>query len=196
MDLEQLQAATRFTLRQKITPMVNRYVVAVAASDGSEGEPVAFVEQKRMAFKEEVTFFADEARTQALFRFKARSIMDFGATYDVTAIDGQPIGLFRKDARKSFLRSTWHLEQGAQSAVGQERSPAVAIIRRLWEMVSDIPFFIPYHFDFTTAEGGRIMSVDKTTTFRDRYLIEVHEPALDRRLAIAMAVALDALQSR
>ena len=196
MDLAALQTTNRLTLRQKITPLVNRYVVAVAGPDGAEGEPVAYVEQKRLAFKEEVTFFADERRTQPLFRFKARQVLDFGATYDVTDMAGQPIGLFRKDARKSFLRSTWHLEQGPQAAIGQERSPAVAIIRRLWEVVSDIPFFIPYHFDFTTADGARIMSVDKTTTFRDRYLIEVHEPALDRRLAIAMAVALDALQSR
>jgi uncharacterized protein YxjI len=40
------------------------------------------------------------------------------------------------------------------------------------------------------------MSVDKTATIRDRYRLEIHEPQLDRRLAIAMAVALDALQSR
>jgi uncharacterized protein YxjI len=40
------------------------------------------------------------------------------------------------------------------------------------------------------------MQVDKTATIRDRYRVEVNVPALDRRLAIAMAVALDALQSR
>jgi hypothetical protein len=40
------------------------------------------------------------------------------------------------------------------------------------------------------------MSVDKTANLRDRYRIEAHDPTLDRRLAIAVAVALDALQSR
>jgi uncharacterized protein YxjI len=195
MDLEQLQTISRFTLRQKITPMVNRYVVAVANADGTEGEQVGFAEQKRLKLKEEVVVFSDESRTLPLFRFKARQVFDLGATYDVTAADGTQLGTFRKLAGKSLLRSTWELEQHGQTAIGQERSPAVAIIRRLWEMVSDIPFFIPYHFDFTTP-AGQIMSVDKTTTFRDRYLIEVHEPTLDRRIAIAMAVALDALQSR
>ena len=195
MDLEQLQTIPRFTLRQKITPMVNRYVVAVANADGTEGEQVGFAEQKRMKLKEEVVVFSDESRSTPLFGFKARQVFDLGATYDVTAPDGKQLGSFRKLAGKSLLRSTWELTQNGQTAIGQERSPAVAIIRRVWEMASDIPFFIPYHFDFT-SEHGRIMSVDKTTNFRDRYLIEVHEPALDRRLAIAMAVALDALQSR
>jgi uncharacterized protein YxjI len=196
MDLEQLQTIPRFTLRQKITPMVNRYVVAVANDDGSEGAPVGFAEQKRMKLKEEVVVYSDESRTLPLFRFKARQVFDLGATYDVTSPDGGQLGTFRKLAGKSLLRSTWELEQNGQKAIGQERSPAVAIIRRVWEMASDIPFFIPYHFDFTAEGGTRLMSVDKTTNFRDRYLIEVHEPALDRRLAIAMAVALDALQSR
>lgn len=195
MDLNTLQTVTRFTLRQKITPIVNRYVVAIANPDGSEGQQVGFAEQKRMKLKEEVNVFTDESRSTLLFRFKARQVFDLGATYDVTAADGTQLGTFRKVAGKSLLRSTWELEQQGQTAVGQERSPAVAIIRRLWTMISDIPFFIPYHFDFTTPTG-RIMSVDKTTNFRDRYLIEIHEQALDRRLAIAMAVALDALQSR
>lgn len=195
MDLATLQTVTRFTLRQKITPMVNRYVVAVANPDGSEGEQVGFAEQKRMKLKEEVNVFTDESRATLLFSFKARQVFDLGATYDVRGADGSTLGTFRKVAGKSLLRSTWELEQQGQTAIGQERSPAVAIIRRVWGMVTDIPFFIPYHFDFTTPTG-RIMSVDKTTNFRDRYLVEIHEPTLDRRLAIAMAVALDALQSR
>lgn len=195
MDLAQLQTVSQFTLRQKITPMVNRYVASVANPDGSEGQQVGFAEQKRMKLKEEVSVFSDESRATLLFSFKARQVFDLGATYDVTAPDGTQLGTFRKVAGKSMLRSTWELEQQGQRAIGQERSPAVAIIRRIWNMVTDIPFFIPYHFDFAT-ETGRIMSVDKTTNFRDRYLIEIHEPTLDRRLAIAMAVALDALQSR
>jgi uncharacterized protein YxjI len=62
-------------------------------------------------------------------------------------------------------------------------------------MAVDWPFPVRYHFDFT-ADDRPVMSVDKTATIRDRYRLEIHEPQLDRRLAIAMAVALDALQSR
>jgi uncharacterized protein YxjI len=196
MELEALQSQNVFLVRQKITPMVNRYVVSLPTATGDEGELVALVEQKRMAFREEVTFFADEAKTQPLFRFKARQIIDVGATYDVTAPDGTAIGLFRKDFKKSLLRSTWHLEQPpALHALGQERSPVVAVLRRIWELVVDWPFPVKYHFDFNDGDVT-VLAIDKTTTFRDRYRLEINVPALDRRLAIAMAVALDALQSR
>jgi uncharacterized protein YxjI len=196
MELEALQAQNVFLVRQKITPLVNRYVVSVPTTAGDEGEPVAFVEQKRLTFREEVTFFADERRTTPLFRFKARQIIDVGATYDVTAPDGTAIGLFRKDFKKSLLRSTWHLEQPPDlAAVGQERSPVVAILRRVWELVSDWGFPIPFHFDFAAGDVT-VMTLDKTAVIRDRYRLEINVPGLDRRLAIAMAVALDALQSR
>ncbi|MDQ1585945.1 MAG: hypothetical protein QOH80_1310, partial [Actinomycetota bacterium] len=55
---------------------------------------------------------------------------------------------------------------------------------------------LPFHFDFASPDGHPIMSLTRAFSLRDKYLLEVHDPALDRRLAIAMAVALDALQSR
>ena len=195
MDLDVLQAQRTLLVRQKITAFVNRYVVSVPTDSGAEGEQVAFVEQKRLAFREEVTFFTDETKTTPLFRFKARQVLDVGATYDVTAADGTPIGLFRKDFKKSLLRSTWHLEQGDLVATGHERSQVIAILRRVWDLFEDLPFFFKYHFDFAAGDKP-IMSVDKTALIRDHYRLDIHAPNLDRRLAIAMAVALDALQSR
>jgi len=189
MDDAQLATQTRLWVQQKFTLMVNRYTVSVAQPDGSIGEEVCFCEQKRMAFKEEVTFRRDGV---PWFRFKARRVMDLGATYDVTTIDGQPIGLFRKDFGKSLLRSTWHLEQpGLPEVTGHERNMAVAILRRVQDTIP-----LPVHFDFTAPDGQPVMSLSRKLALRDKYLLEVHHPALDRRLAIAMSVALDALQAR
>src|SRR3954471_6130166 len=195
MDLPTLQAQQRLLMRQKLTMMVNRYVITSEAPGGGEGEMVAFAEQKRMAFREEVTLYTDESRRAVLCRFKARQVFDPNASYDVWDHEGNALGMCRKDFAKSLMRSTWHLEQPGITAVGRERSAGVAIGRRVWEMVSDVPFFIPYHFDFTAGDR-EIMSLDKTTNFRDRYLLDMPEATLDRRLAIAVAVALDALQSR
>jgi uncharacterized protein YxjI len=189
MDDAQLATQTRLWVAQKFTLMVNRYTVSVALPDGSVGEEICFVEQKRMAFKEEVTFRRDGV---PWFRFKARRVMDLGATYDVTTMDGEAIGLFRKDFGKSLLRSTWHLEQSAVlDATGQERSLAVAILRRVQDTIP-----LPVHFDFTAADSHPVMSLSRKMALRDKYLLEIHDQVLDRRLAIAMAVALDALQSR
>ncbi len=189
MDDALLATHTRFWVAQKFTVMVNRYTVSVALPDGSVGEEVCFVEQKRMAFKEEVTFHRGGV---PYFRFKARRVMDLAATYDVTSIDGAPIGLFRKDFGKSLLRSTWHMEQpGLPEVTGHERNMAVAILRRVQDTIP-----LPVHFDFTAPDGHPVMSLSRKMALRDKYLLEVHDPVVDRRLAIAMAVALDALQAR
>lgn len=192
MDLDRLQAEQRLIVRQRIRMMVNQYEVHAVEPDGSEGPLLAFAQQKRMAFKEQVTLYADDTKQQPVLGFKARSVMDLGATYDVVDAAGNTVGLFRKDFARSLLRSTWHVEQpGLETLTGQERNLAVAIVRRFVDWLS----WLPYHFDFTS--GGRPgFSVVKKWGLRDRYIVDIHDPRLDRRLVIATAVGLDALQSR
>ena len=194
----------RFTIKQKITMMVNRYEIRSVDANGGEGPVIAIAQQKRMAFKEQVTFYADEARTQPVFGFKARQRMDLAATYDITDASGTPIGSFRKEFAKSLLRSTWQLtaDDGLQ-ATGTERNQNVAIARRLWEMlpiVSELPSPFLFHFDFTAPDGSIVLSSVRRRSLRDRYDVELPTSPngwrLDWRVGAAMAVALDALQSR
>jgi uncharacterized protein YxjI len=81
-------------------------------------------------------------------------------------------------------------QPGQPGATGQERSLLVALIRRF----SDLSF-LPYHFDFE-RNGQTVFSVDKKWGITDKYVVSIGDPQLDRRLVIAMAVGLDALQSR
>ncbi|MEG3633110.1 hypothetical protein O3597_23040 [Verrucosispora sp. WMMA2044] len=192
MQLDSLQAQQQFHIRQRVRFMVNQYEVHSVAPDGSEGGLLAFAQQKRLAFKEQVTIYTDESKQQPLLGFKARQRLDLGATYDVTDHAGNPIGLFRKDFAQSLLRSTWHVEQaGLPNVTGQERSMPVALLRRFVDSLS----WLPYHFDFV-ADGQPVFSVVKKWGLRDRYVVEIQNPQIDRRLVIAMAVALDALQGR
>ncbi|MFC3999531.1 hypothetical protein ACFOVU_26700 [Nocardiopsis sediminis] len=190
--MNQLQSLTHITVRQRLRLGVNQYEVNAAQPDGSEGPLLAFAQQKRLAFKDEVTLYTDDTKQYPVLRFKARQAIDLGATYDVYDASGQPIGLFRKDFGKSLTRSTWHMEQpGLPPIVGQERNATLGVLRR----VSDTAQMIPYHFDFT-INGTPVFSVDKRFGLRDRYSVEIPDRNLDRRLVIAMAVALDALQAR
>src|SRR5215216_5129216 len=109
-----------FAMTQKLTLMVNRYEIRAVGPDGQPGEVMAFAEQKRMAFKEHVTFYADASKTRAVFSFKARQVMDLGAGYDVFDERGEAIGFFKKDFAKSLLRSTFHLNGPHLNATGQE----------------------------------------------------------------------------
>ena len=55
--------------------------------------------------------------------------------------------------------------------------------------------WLPYHFDFK-VDGKLVFSVARKFSLRDRYMITIEDPSVDRRAVIAMAVALDALQAR
>ncbi|GGM21714.1 hypothetical protein [Micromonospora yangpuensis] len=192
MQPDVLQGQQQFHIRQRIRLMVNQYEVHAVGPDGGEAGLLAFAQQKRLAFKEQVTIYTDDTKQQPLLGFKARQRLDLAATYDVTDAAGNPIGLFRKDFGQSLLRSTWHVEQpGLPAVVGQERSMPVAILRRFVDSLS----WLPYHFDFV-ANGQPVFSVIKKWGLRDRYVVEIPNPQIDRRLVIAMSIALDALQGR
>lgn len=186
-----LQDQTQLIVRQRIRMLVNQYEVRGALPDGSEGDLYAFAQQKRLAFREQVTLYTDDTKQESVLGFKARQVVDLGATYDVVDAGDTPIGTFRKDFAKSLLRSTWHVEQpGLGVATGTERNLGVAVIRRLVEIA-----WLPYHFDFT-IDGRPAFTVEKKWGLRDRYVVTIQDPRLDRRLVTAMAIGLDALQER
>ena len=180
-----------FYVKQRFAMTTNRYELYAPDQSGGFGQLYGLAEQKRFAFKEQVTFFSDDTKTRPVFGFKARRAIDLNAGYDVTDEAGQQIGFFRKNFGASLLRSTFHVEGPGYAGTGQERSQLVAIARRL----TDIPF-LPIHFDFVGSDGAPLLSVERQASVRDKYTVEVPDQHVDFRVAASVAVALDALMSR
>jgi uncharacterized protein YxjI len=195
-----------FLLRQKWTLVINRYYFSLPDAAGKEGQVFAFVEQKRFKFKEDIRFFTDETKSVEVMRIKARRRFDPAATYDVTGADGEVIGKIQKAFGKSLLRSTYllHDPSGTRTVEARERSLPVALFRRL---VGFLPYVgqyadwlpIPYHFDF--RYGDRVIGQHTRQKWKltDHYTIDVTadtDHLLDRRLVLAAAVGMDALQAR
>lgn len=188
----------RFTVRQETALKAGRYTVSELLPDGSDGGVLAFAELKRFSLKEEMTFYTDASRTRVLFTVEERGLRGAGGGHDVWDAEGDLIGGFEEKAVASLLRSTWVLDQpGSPAAVGRERNRFVAVLRRVRDFLplDLVPFLWPYHFDFET-DGKPVMTVDKKFGLRDRYVVDMAVPGPDPRLAIAQAVALDALQDR
>jgi hypothetical protein len=196
----------RYLVDQLVRPIVNVYrVTPLAAGETPAGGPIAFVRQKRMALREDIRFFADESESEELFRIKARSLLDIGgARYDVVAPDGSQIGHLEHVFGKSLVRSTWRIvgADESQVAVARERSQALAIARRI---VDFLPYGewlpIPYDFVLTGPAGHGDLGhfTRKFLSVRDRYVLDLsgdRDRRLDRRLALALGIALDALQNR
>jgi uncharacterized protein YxjI len=190
----------KFVLRQKFTMVINRYEFLLA-----EGEPpFCFVEQARFKFKEDIRFFTDASKSVELLRIKARQRFDPRATYDITGADGTKIGEIQKVFGASLIRSTYQISSSTGTVQAQEKSLLVALFRRLVDLVPYVGDFsdwlpIPYHFDF--IRDGEVIGVHKRRIgkFRDTYDIDMSgdpERSFDRRLVLAVAVGMDALQAR
>jgi uncharacterized protein YxjI len=195
-----------FLLRQKWTLAINRYVFSLPGADGREGEVFAFVEQKRFTFKEDIRFYTDESKRVQILGIKARQRFDPAARYDITGASGERIGAIQKAFARSLLRSTYLLfdAQGTQVCEARERSLGVALFRRL---IGFVPYVggwsdwlpIPYHFVF--SRDGQLLASHTRQAWKlnDHYRIDCTPDTghlLDRRLVLAAAVGMDALQAR
>jgi uncharacterized protein YxjI len=191
-----------FLMRQRIRPVINQYEFTLPES----GEPICFVEQKRFKFKEDIRFYADDSKGQELMRLKARQRFDPAARYDVTDASGATIGQIQKVFGASLFRSTYTLfdASGSETAKVTERSLSIALFRRF---IGFIPFIggfsdwlpIPYHFVFKRGEKELGSHTRQAFKFRDTYTLDFSgdpDRTLDRRLLLATAVGLDALQAR
>jgi len=187
--------ADRFVIDQLIRPMANLYRIS------ADGAPVAFVRQKKLAIKEDIRFYADESQTDELFRIKARALMEFGGRYDVTTPAGEKVGVLGKVFGKSLLRSTWSIMDANEQevAIAKERSVPIAILRRVVDVVPYGDFVpIPFHFTIDSS-GSHLGDFNRRFGVRDTYDLDLSGDtgrSIDRRLAIALGIALDALQSR
>lgn len=200
---ERIVEHDRFLLRQRIRPMVNQYEFSVPDADGRPGEVVCFAEQARMKFKEDIRFYTDDSKSTEVMRLKARQRFDPAARYDVTDARGAKIGEIQKAFKESLLRSTYVIydAEGEEVARASERSRGIALFRRGAQMVSDYGDFlpIPYHFDF--KRGDELLGTNERVKYkmRDTYALDFSHDAervLDRRLALVLCVAMDALQAR
>lgn len=198
----------RLIVEQKLTAFVNRYEIYTANSDGSRGEMIAFAQQRRLAIKERVEFYTDQFLTEKLFSFRAEKVMDVHGRYFVEDKDEKLIGMFRKDFQKSLLNSTWNIldTNDKTQLIVNENNQTLAIVRRfggfipiVGEIIEIISALLRYHFVFKDKQGNKQGIYTKTTLFRDHYRLEMSDKsyqAADWRVFAAMAVALDALQSR
>jgi uncharacterized protein YxjI len=197
----------RFVLRQRFRMVTNEYDFYIAESGGeASGDPFCFVKQKTFKFKEDIRFYTDSSRTEELLRIKARHRFDPSARYDVTDSAGQTIGAIQKVFGASLLRSTYKLfdSSGQETATVMEESQAVAAIRRLVGFVpylSDVANWLPIPYHFIFLRGDRVLGTHRRRMFKvkDAYDIDMtpdSDRTIDRRLVLAIAVGMDALQAR
>lgn len=124
--------------RRKILKLVGAEISLKTPEDTEVGS----IKMAAFKLKEDIRLFTDASQTTEVFRIKARSIIDFGATYDVTdsATDQIIFSLRRKGLRSTFVRDTWEIldPSGAVTGMIRETSGWLALARRWLSAISEL----------------------------------------------------------
>lgn len=165
--------------------------------DENQTALLLYVKQKAFKLKEDITAFADEEQTKPILKISARSILDFGASYDVTEVaSGQKIGtLRRKGMMSSFVMDAWEILDANDVVIGkiQEDSWVMALVRRY------VLGIIPQKFGFFMNEVSVGFVQQTWNPFVPQMKVDFSADTgkkLDRRLGIAAVVLLQVIEGK
>jgi uncharacterized protein YxjI len=202
--LGELESADRLLVQQVFRPIANEYRISVPAPGSTEeGRTLLYVKQKRLQVKEDIRFRLSPDEDEHVFMIKSKSVFEFRGRHEVLDADGAVIGMLEKDFGRSLLRSHWHVRDasGTEMVEGHEASWGIALLRRVAGFLPQwlsLLTWLPFNFVLLRdgREAGRYQRV--LGSFRDRYVVELGPELgdVDRRLLVAFAVGLDALQDR
>jgi uncharacterized protein YxjI len=202
--LTAIESSDRFLIQQVFRPIGNEYRISVPAPGSTEeGELLLYVKQKKMKIKEDIRFRLSPDDPAHLFMIKSKSVFEFRGRHEVLDADGQVLGLLEKDFTKSLLRSHWHVRDAAGTELfeAHEASWPIAIVRRVADFFGDIASlltWLPFNFAFV-RDAEQVGAYRRVLgKLRDRYVMELGPglEGVDRRLVLAFAIGLDALQDR
>lgn len=183
---------THYTIRRKFLKL---FGAAFHIYDPA-GNVAFYSKQKAFKLKEDLRLFSSEDMSEELLSIRARSVLDFGATYDVVdSKTGQKLGALRRKALKSVLRDEWVILDVNDREVGgaQEDSMALALVRRF------LSNLVPQTFVGQVGGAPAFVFKQRFNPFIAKIELDFSVDTgrrLDRRLGIAAAVLLCAIEGR
>lgn len=166
------------------------------------GEVVGYCKQAALKLKEDIRVYTDESCAQELLTIKARSIIDFSATYDIALSDGTPMGsLRRKGLRSTFLKDSWLVfdASGREIATLEEESGFWGFARRY---VDWIALLVPQQFVLKRSGGSGGVAIANYRAHRNLFVYRLSiavladDPELDDLMILAAGCLLAAIEGR
>ncbi len=163
------------------------------------GNLVGYCKQKAFKLREDIRLFSDESMTTPLLTLAARSIIDFGVTFDVTLPTGESLGsLRRKGLKSSFIRDEWLLfdEHGTEAAIIREKNAFMAFMRRLNEIIA---VFSPQTYEIISNDNRNIATFQQQfNPFVYRLVVTIHEQddQLDDLVILGAGCIIAAIEGR
>jgi uncharacterized protein YxjI len=182
---------TQYTIRKKVFSVLG----AKLHIYDSSGELVLYSQLKAFKLKEDIALYTDESMYKELLRIKARSVVDFSATYDVHDTEtGEHLGALRRKGFKSILKDEWTLLDSSDLEIGKikEDSTAMALLRRLFPIIPQ---------KYSVVIDGRSIPVFSRNfnPFVSKVTADFQEDSkgrIDRRLGLAAGLLLCVVEGK
>lgn len=183
---------TQYLIRRKVLKFLGGAFHIYDAS----GALVFYSEMKAFKLKEDIRLYTGEDMKTEVLTITARQVIDFSAEYDVVdPLKREKIGVLRRKGLKSMFKDEWVLMDRSEQEIGfiKEDSAWLALVRRF--LTNLIPQ--KYHgeingkqvFTFKQHFNPFVLKISLDFSSDTNKL-------LDRRLGIAAAVLLCAIEGR
>ena len=165
---------------------------------GPDGEMLFYSKQKAFRLKEDIRLYGDESATEEVLSIQARSWLDFAAAYDVVdSQTGEKVGGMKRRGFKSMVRDEWIFMDANDNDIGliQEDSTVMGLVRRF------VPFgdWVPQKF-VGAVKGQPVCEFGQHfNPIIQKITLDFSVDAmnlLDRRLGLAAAILLGAIESK
>lgn len=172
-------------------------------------QQVGFIEMKAWKLREDIRVYSDKTKGRELFRIHARSIIDFGVTYDVfdSQTEEHLFSMRRQGFRSAFVRDQWEIKGPDNQPIGklQETSSGLALVRRYTDLIPVVgPFidlamsFWPITYTVTDAAGAVNANLtQQRNPLIVKFSLERADTAasLDPRIAIALTAMMSVVDA-
>ncbi len=142
--MQNIQFPIRFKF--KISTLANDFT----ATDAN-GTSIAYVRQKMFKFKEDISVYADESKTQVVYRIKADRWLDFSAAYSFSDSSGKEFGKIARKGWRSIWRASYDIidqHEKVQYSITEEKA-WVKVMDSLFGEIPIIGLFSGYLFNPT-----------------------------------------------
>lgn len=161
-----------------------------------KGDVAFYSKMKAFKLKEDIRLYTGEDMQTEVLSIAARAIIDFSAAYDVVDPQtGEKVGALRRKGMKSILKDEWIIMDASDQQIGliKEDSALLATVRRFLTNLVPQTYFGEIGANrvcmFKQHFNPFVLKVDLDFSMDSGRL-------LDRRLGIAAAVLLCAIEGR
>jgi uncharacterized protein YxjI len=162
----------------------------------SKGSVVFYSNMKAFKLKEDIRLYTGEDMHTELLRIQARQIIDFSAAYDVIdSVTNEKVGVLKRKGIKSILKDEWIIMDADDVEIGsiKEDSTLLALVRRFLANLVPQKYYGELRGEqvcvFKQNFNPFVMKINLDFAMDKKKL-------LDRRLGIAVAVLLCAIEGK